>query len=111
MKPLAAWIVQHDLPEYPDKYVARLATTHPTVYRMVAGSLVELQAMPAVGASSVRTPAGRSARRGRNLVQQVGARRGDERTYLARGIDVEGEAPIDSYYIIAYLIVIIMKLW
>jgi hypothetical protein len=42
---LFAWIVQHDPPEHPDKFIARLATAHPTVYIMVADTLAELQAM------------------------------------------------------------------
>jgi hypothetical protein len=42
---LFAWIVQHDPPEYPDKYIARLATAHPTIYVLVADTLAELQAM------------------------------------------------------------------
>jgi hypothetical protein len=42
---LFAWIVQHDPPKYPDKYVARLATMHPTIYVMVANTLAEVQAM------------------------------------------------------------------
>jgi hypothetical protein len=46
---LFAWIVQHDPPEHPDKFIARLATAHPTVYIMVADTLAELQAMLPAG--------------------------------------------------------------
>jgi hypothetical protein len=54
---LFAWIVQHDPPEYPDHYVARLATAHPTIYVMVADTLAELQAMLPPGlARSPRQP-------------------------------------------------------
>ena len=28
---LFAWIVEHDLPGYPGKFIARLATTHPNI--------------------------------------------------------------------------------
>jgi hypothetical protein len=36
---LFAWIVRHDRP--PDKFIARFATAHPTVYIMVADTLTE----------------------------------------------------------------------
>ena len=40
-----AWIVQHDAPEHPGKYVARFATDRPTIYVLVADTLAEVQAM------------------------------------------------------------------
>jgi hypothetical protein len=42
---LVAWIIQHDLPEYPGKFIARLAMAHPTAYVMVADTLAELRVM------------------------------------------------------------------
>jgi hypothetical protein len=42
---LFAWIISHDPPEHPGKFIARLATTHPTVYVMAADTLAELRAM------------------------------------------------------------------
>ena len=39
------WIVMHDQPEYPDKFVTRLVTDHPTIYVMLADTLAELRAM------------------------------------------------------------------
>lgn len=42
---LLAWIVQHDLPDHPGKYVARLTLEHPTIYVLVGDTLAEVQAM------------------------------------------------------------------
>ena len=42
---LFAWIVMQDPPEHPDRFVARLTTSHPTVYVLVADTLAEVQAM------------------------------------------------------------------
>ncbi len=55
---LAGWIIMRDPPEYPGKFVARLATTHPTIYVMLADTLAELQEMlpPGLGRSP-RQPA------------------------------------------------------
>lgn len=54
---LFGWIVQNDPPEHPDKFVARFATDHPTIYVMVADSLAEIQAMlPAGLVRSERQP-------------------------------------------------------
>jgi hypothetical protein len=56
-KVLFGWIIQHDPPEHPAKYVARFATTHPTIYVMLADRLAELQAMLPPGlARSPRQP-------------------------------------------------------
>jgi hypothetical protein len=41
--PLLAWVVLHDPPEYPDKFVARLVTSTPSLYLLVADSLAEIQ--------------------------------------------------------------------
>jgi hypothetical protein len=46
---LVAWIVMHDPPEYPDKFVARLATNLPAPYGLIADSLAEVQALLPVG--------------------------------------------------------------
>ena len=55
---LCGWIIQNDLPEHPDKFVARFATTHPTIYVMLADSLAEIQAMLPPGlVRSERQPA------------------------------------------------------
>ncbi len=40
---LFGWIIQNDPPEHPDKFVARFATAHPTIYVIVADSLAEIQ--------------------------------------------------------------------
>ncbi len=40
-----AWIVMQDLPDHPGKFVARLATEHPTIYVLEAATLAEIQAM------------------------------------------------------------------
>jgi len=54
---LFGWIIQHDPPEHPGKYVARFATAHPTIYVMLADTLAELQAMLPTGlARSPRQP-------------------------------------------------------
>ncbi len=44
-----AWIVQHETPEHPGKYVARFATEHPTIYVLVADTLAEVQTMLPLG--------------------------------------------------------------
>jgi hypothetical protein len=56
-KILFGWIIPYDPPEHPGKYVARFATTHPTIYVMLADTLAELQAMLPPGlARSPRQP-------------------------------------------------------
>lgn len=40
----SAWIIHHDAPAHPGKYVARFATDHPTIYVVVADTLAEVQA-------------------------------------------------------------------
>ena len=53
-----AWIVQHDAPEHPGKYIARFTTDHPTIYVIVADTLAEVQAMLPSGLDrSARQPA------------------------------------------------------
>jgi hypothetical protein len=42
--PIAGWVVMRDLPDYPDKIIARLVTDRPTPYVLMAESLAELQA-------------------------------------------------------------------
>jgi hypothetical protein len=42
---LFAWIIQNDPPEHPGKFVARFATSHPTIYVMVADTLAEIHEM------------------------------------------------------------------
>ncbi len=55
---LAGWIIMCDPPEHPGKFVARLATTHPTIYVMLADTLAEIQAMlPPDLERSLRLPA------------------------------------------------------
>ena len=51
---LFGWIIEHNPPEHPGKYVARFATTQPTIYVMLADTLAELQAMLPPGL--VRSP-------------------------------------------------------
>jgi hypothetical protein len=46
---LFGWIVMKDQPDYPGKLVARLATSAPTVYVMLADTLDELRAMLPAG--------------------------------------------------------------
>jgi hypothetical protein len=54
---LSGWIIEHNPPEHPGKYVAHFATTHPTIYVMLADTLAELQAMLPPGlARSPRQP-------------------------------------------------------
>lgn len=53
-----AWVIQHDAPEYPGKYVARFTTDRPTIYVMVADTLAAVQAMLPLGLDrSGRQPA------------------------------------------------------
>ena len=55
---LAGWIILRDPPEHPSRFVARLVTTHPTIYLMLADTLAELQAMLPPGLErSPRQPA------------------------------------------------------
>lgn len=42
---LSAWIIQNDPPEHPGRFIARFATSHPTIYVMVAETLAEIQGM------------------------------------------------------------------
>jgi hypothetical protein len=42
--PLFAWIIMHDLPEYPGAFVARLVTDTPTPYVLLGHMLAEVQA-------------------------------------------------------------------
>jgi hypothetical protein len=54
---LSGWIIEHNPPEHSGKYVARFATTQPTIYVMLADTLDELQAMLPPGlARSPRQP-------------------------------------------------------
>ena len=54
---LFGWIIEHDPPEHPGSYVARFATTHPTIYVMLADTPAELHAMLPPGlARSPRLP-------------------------------------------------------
>ena len=46
---LFAWIILKGQADYPGKFVARLATEHPTIYVMVADTLAEVQAMLPLG--------------------------------------------------------------
>ena len=46
---LFAWIILKDQANYPGKFVARLATEHPTIYVMVADTLAEVQATLPIG--------------------------------------------------------------
>lgn len=46
---LFAWIVQHNVPEHPRKFIARLTLEHPTIYVLVAETLAELHAMLPLG--------------------------------------------------------------
>ena len=56
-KILFGWIIERHPPEHPGKYIARFATTHPTIYVMAADTLAELQAMLPPGlARSPRLP-------------------------------------------------------
>jgi hypothetical protein len=41
---LVGWIIMRDLPDYPGKFVARLATNLPSAYLIVADTLAEVQA-------------------------------------------------------------------
>jgi hypothetical protein len=65
------WIIQHDPPEHPGKYVARFATGHPTIYVIQADTLAELQAMLPPGPGAVTTSAHRSTRGAENMVLSV----------------------------------------
>ena len=71
-KILFGWIIERHPPEHPGKYIARFATTHPTIYVMVADTLTELQAILPPGPGAVTSPVGQSARCGGDLVQHVG---------------------------------------
>ena len=42
--PIVGWLVMQDLPDYPDRIVARLVTDAPTPYVLVADTLGELHA-------------------------------------------------------------------
>ena len=42
---LFAWIIQNNPPEHPGKFVARFATSHPTIYVMVADTLADIHGM------------------------------------------------------------------
>ena len=54
---LFAWITQNDPPEHPGKFVARFATSHPTIYVMVADTLAEIHEVLPLGlARSERQP-------------------------------------------------------
>lgn len=58
-----AWIIQHQLPNHPGKFIARLTLEHPTIYVLVANTLAGVQAMLPM-ASSLPAPVRRSGRRG-----------------------------------------------
>jgi hypothetical protein len=52
-----AWIVMQDLPDHPGKFIARLATEHPTIYVLEAATLAEIQDMLPLGLErSARQP-------------------------------------------------------
>lgn len=54
---LFAWIVLHDIPEHPGKYIARFATDRPTIYVMVAETLAGIhEQLPAGLDRSPRRP-------------------------------------------------------
>ena len=54
---LVGWVVMHDPPEYPDRFVARLLTDAPTPYILISNSLAELQGkMPGRLKRSQRQP-------------------------------------------------------
>jgi len=42
--PMVGWVVMQDLPEYPDKFIARLVTETPTPYLLIADTLADLHA-------------------------------------------------------------------
>ena len=42
---LVAWVVLWDLPAYPERFAARLATNGPSPYLLLADTLAEIQAM------------------------------------------------------------------
>ncbi len=42
--PLFAWVIMHDLPQYPGAYVARLVTDAPTPYVLLGHTLAEVHA-------------------------------------------------------------------
>ena len=55
---MAVWIVMEDQATYPGKLMARLSTTEPTVYVLLADTLAEMRAaLPAGLHHSDRTPA------------------------------------------------------
>ena len=56
--PLVGWIVMRDLPEYPEKVIARLVTEAPSPYVLIADTLAELHAqLPPYLARAGRQPA------------------------------------------------------
>jgi hypothetical protein len=56
--PLVGWIVMHDPPDYPDRFVARLVTAAASPYILVADTLAEVQAaLPHGLKRSARQPA------------------------------------------------------
>jgi hypothetical protein len=46
---LVAWVVLWDLPAYPERYAARLATSTASPYLLLAETLAEIRAMPPPG--------------------------------------------------------------
>ena len=57
---LVGWVVMRDLPEHPDRVVARLVTEAPTPYVLVADTLAEIHAqLPPRLAHAGRQPADR----------------------------------------------------
>jgi hypothetical protein len=55
---MAVWIVMEDQAAYPDKLMARLTTTEPTTYVLLADTLAEMRAaLPPGMHRSDRTPA------------------------------------------------------
>ena len=55
---LVGWLVMKDMPDYPGKLIARLATDAPSVYVLVADTLAELHALLPPGLEcSERQPA------------------------------------------------------
>jgi hypothetical protein len=55
---LVAWVVLWDLPAYPERYAARLATSTASPYLLLADTLAGVQAMLPHGPGAVRADAG-----------------------------------------------------
>jgi hypothetical protein len=56
--PLFAWVIMHDLPDYPGAFLARLIADAPTAYVLIGHTLAEVQAQLPPGLErSERQPA------------------------------------------------------